>query len=391
MKLDRFVPLLAFALITSALIVIPAERTRDASDVLSFFVTFLTAVAIFALITLGLNIHWGYTGILNFGVAAFFLVGAFTAAVFTKDRPAEGDLSTYVAGFGERLDFIPGIGSDQWLPFLIAILAAATFSGLLALFLSLPALRLRQDYLAIATIGVAELVRRVAIEERGLVNGTRGLPAIPAPLEAGIPTPWGQVLTEPNEYKFIILGFAVFVLVVTFVLVERVVRSPWGRVLRAIREDELTTTASGKNVFAFKAQAFVLGAMVMGVGGAIFSFQRGAIAPQNFDHFFGTFLLWAMLIVGGSGSSRGAIFGAYIVWGFWRTTILLQTYDLPALIETRIFFIRDFAIGALIVLALLLRPRGLLPEERRVSLWLERLTLRGPPRDEPEAPGEQPA
>ncbi len=371
MKWDRLITPVAVVLVTAALVGIPAERSRDLSDVISFLATFGTAVAIFSLITLGLNVQWGYTGVFNFGVMAFFLVGAFVAAVFTKS-PADGEFNRYVGGFGEKLAFLP-FGSDQWLPFLIAILAAAVFCGVLAFLLSLPTLRLREDYLAISMIGIAELLRRVTIEESGLVNGTRGLPGIPAPFEAGIPTPWGQVLTEPDEYKFIILGVSVAILIIAFVLVERVLRSPWGRVLRALREDELTTAASGKNIFAFKSQAFVLGAMIMGVGGAVFAFERGAISPENFTHFFGTFIFWAMLIVGGSGSSRGAILGAYIVWGFWRTTILLQTYDLPDLMESRIFFIRDFLIGVLIVAVLLLRPRGLLPEERQVSRWLERV------------------
>ena len=105
----------------------------------------------------------------------------------------------------------------------------------------------------------------------------------------------------------------------------------------------------------------------MGVGGAGFSFERGAISPENFNHFFGTLIFWAMLIVGGSGSSRGAILGTYIVWGFWRITILLQTYDLPDLMESRIFFIRDFTVGALIVAVLLLRPQGLFPPKGRLA------------------------
>lgn len=376
MKWDRLITPLAVFLVTAVLVVIPAERSRDVGDVISFLVTFGTAVAIFSLITLGLNIQWGYAGVFNFGVMAFFLVGAFVAAIFTKS-PADGEFNRYVGGFGEKLAFLP-FGSDQWLPFLIAIVAAAVFCGVLAFLLSLPTLRLREDYLAISMIGIAELVRRVTIEEAGLVNGTRGLPAIPAPFEAGIPTPWGQVLTEPDEYKFIMLGVAVTVLIIAFILVERVLRSPWGRVLRALREDELATAASGKNIFAFKSQAFVLGAMIMGVGGAVFAFERGAISPLNFTHFFGTFIFWAMLIVGGSGSSRGAILGVYIVWGFWRSTILLQTYDLPDLMESRIFFIRDFLIGVLIVTVLLLRPRGLLPEERQVSLWLDRVRREEP-------------
>ncbi len=368
MRMGRFLTPLTFLFVTAAIVIIPAERSgwdfRD--SVIPFLAFFATFVAIFAIISLGLNVQWGYTGIFNFGVMAFFLVGANTAAIITKP-PASGEFVRYVGGFGNKLDFIPWLDSGQWLPFLFGIAGAALFSGVLAFLLSIPALRLREDYLAIATIGIAELLRRVTIEERGLVNGTRGLPGIPRPL--------GN-LVEPDEYKFVIFGIAVVVLIIVYIALERGIRSPWGRVLRAQREDELATAASGKNVFAFKSQGFVLGAMVIGTGGAIYTYANSSISPDSFTHFFGTFIFWAMLMVGGSGNNKGAILGAYIVWGLWTTTLQIQGYDIPTALSSRIFFIRDFVLGALIVIVLLLRPQGLLPEERRVSIWVERHTRR---------------
>ncbi len=367
MKLDRLITPLAFLFVTAAIIIMPAERSGWNFDgTISFLAFFGTFVAIFAIFTVGLNVQWGYTGIFNFGVMAFFLVGANTAAIITKP-PAETEFVQFVGGFGDKLDFIPLLDSEQWLPFLIGAAGAALACGILAFLLSIPALRLREDYLAIATIGIAELLRRVTIEERGLVNGTRGLPGIPRPLGS---------LVEPDEYKFVIFGIAVVVLIIVYIAVERGIRSPWGRVLRAVREDELTTAASGKNVFAFKSQGFVLGAMIMGVGGAMYAYANSAISPTTFTHFFGTFIFWAMLMVGGSGNNKGAILGAYMVWGFWTITLQLQGYDIPTVLSSRIFFIRDFLLGALIVVVLLLRPRGLLPEERRVSIWVERHTRR---------------
>ncbi len=367
MRMGRLLTPLAFLAITAAIVIMPAERSgwefRDA--VIPFLAFFATFVAIFSIFSIGLNVQWGYTGIFNFGVMAFFLVGANTAAIITKRPPTEkeGQFVQFVGGFGDKLDFIPFLASDQWLPFLFGILGAAVIAGVLAFLLSIPALRLREDYLAIVTIGIAELVRRVTIEERGLVNGTSGLPGIPRPL--------GD-LVEPEEYKFVIFGIAVAVLILVYIAVERGIRSPWGRVLRALREDELTTAASGKNVFAFKTQGFVLGAMIMGIGGAIYAYANSSISPSTFTHFFGTFIIWAMLMVGGSGNNKGAILGAYIVWGLWTITLQLQGYDLPAALSSRIPFIRLFVVGALIIVVLLLRPRGLMPEERRVSIWVER-------------------
>lgn len=388
---------LTFLAITAALVLMPAERSGWNFDrTISFLTVFATFVAIYALLTLGLNVQWGYTGVFNFGVMAFFLVGANVAAIIAKP-PASTEFVEYVGGFGDKLDFIPVLGSEQWLPFLVGVLGAAVFCGVLAFLLSIPALRLREDYLAIATIGIAELLRRVTIEERGLVNGTRGLPGIPRPLDGGIPTPWGRLWDEPDEYKFVILLIASVVLILVFMAVERGIRSPWGRVLRALREDEVATAASGKNVFAFKSQGFVLGAMIIGVGGAIYAYANSAISPDTFTHFFGTFIFWAMLMVGGSGNNKGAIMGAYVVWGLWTITLQLQGYTpahpgplgfaIPDAVQSRIFFIRDFLLGALIVVVLLLRPQGLVPEERRVSIWVERharrLRRRGP------APAEQ--
>ena len=367
MRVGRLLTPATVLLLTAALIIMPAERSGwDIGGVINFLTFFATFVAIYSLFTLGLNVQWGYTGIFNFGVMAFFLVGANVAAIITKP-PASTEYVRYVGGFGDKLAFIPVLNSDQWLPFLFGAAGAALAAGLLAFLLSIPALRLREDYLAIATIGIAELLRRITIEEQGLVNGTRGLTGIPRPL-AG--------LVDPSEYRFVILAIAVVTLVIVYIAVERAIRSPWGRVLRAVREDELATAASGKNVFSFKSQGFVVGAMIMGIGGALYAYANGAVSPTTFTHFFGTFIFWAMLMAGGSGNNKGAILGAYVIWGFWTITLQLQGYDMPGVISSRIFFIRDFLLGSLIVAVLLLRPQGLLPEERRVSIWVERFTKR---------------
>lgn len=361
MRVQRLITPVTLLLITVAVVALPAERSRDFDGTITFLAGFATTVGIYAIFALALNVQWGYTGVFNFGVAAFFLVGAYTAAIFAKP-PADSEFVRYIGGFGDFLS-PPFLDSGQWLPFLVATAAAGLMSGLLAFLLSIPTLRLREDYLAIATIGVAELLRRVTIERRDLVNGTNGL--------IGIPRPFHDYF-DPGDYKFVYLAIVVGVLLLVFIAVERGIRSPWGRVLRALKEDEQVAAADGKNVFAFKMQGFVVGAMIMGVGGAVFAYSRGSVGPATFEHFFATFLFWAMLIVGGSGNNRGAIAGAYVVWGFWTVMLQLNGYDLPDVVRSRIFFIRDFLIGALIVTVLLLRPQGLFPEERRVSIWLDR-------------------
>lgn len=365
------------AIVTVLLVAMPAERARSFDAVINFLLPFLATVAIFAILCIGLNVQWGYTGIFNLGIVAFFMVGAYTAAIFTLP-PADGEFVQYVGGFGDALSFLPALGSDQWLPFVIGIAVAAAASAALAMLLAIPTLRLREDYLAITLVGIGEVVRRITIEEGGLVNGTRGL--------GGIPRPFGGWV-DSADYKYVFLVIAVVALILTYVLVELGIRSPWGRVLRALREDEATAAASGKNVSGFKLQGFVFGAALMGAGGALFVYQQGAASPDTFTHFYGTFIFWAMLIVGGSGNTLGAIVGAYIVWGFWSITLQIQGYDLPAFVEGRIFYFREFLIGAIIVIVLLLNPRGLLPEQIRVSRWLDQRVARIRRSEETPAPG----
>ena len=362
-RLSSLIPAVIIALVTFLILFISYDQSEgNVTGSLNFFVLFLTFVAVYSIFTLGLNIQWGYTGVFNFGVLAFFMVGAYTTAIITKG-PSESEFTQYIGGWGKDLDIAPFLATDQWFPFLVGTAAAGLVAGMLAFLVAIPTLNLREDYLAIATIGIAEFVRRIIIAETDLFNGTRGLTGIPLPLND---------LVDRSDEKYLKLVLAVALVAVVFVLLERAVRSPWGRVLLGIREDELTVAASGKPVFAFKTQSFVVGAVIMGIGGSMYAYVASSFTADTFTHFFHTFLFWAMLIVGGSGNNKGAIAGAYVLWGFWTITSQIQGYDLGSAIETRLPYFRDFTVGTLIVVVLLLRPQGLLPQERRVSIWVER-------------------
>jgi branched-chain amino acid transport system permease protein len=354
-KPSRLVPIVIIAFVTVILIGLPLERTGSFSALLNFLAPTVTTMAIFAMISIGLNVQWGYTGIFNFGVAAFFMVGAYTSGLIAK-MPADGEFVTHIWGFGHLF------GDNDWLAFVVALLASGLIAGILALLLAWPTLRLRDDYLAIALIGAAEVLRRVFIEEQWLANGSRGLGGFPRPFSG---------LVGQEYYRYVFLAIVIALLVLVYVGVELGIRSPWGRVLRALREDEPSTAASGKNVTAFKIQGFVLGAIIIGVAGGLFGFQQGAIAPESFTHFFGTFIFWAMLIAGGSGNMLGAIVGTYVIWGLWSTSLQLQGYALPQILEGRIPYLRDMLVGLIIVVVLLINPRGLFPEQARVSRWLD--------------------
>ncbi|MCP5046104.1 MAG: branched-chain amino acid ABC transporter permease, partial [bacterium] len=158
--------------------------------------------------------------------------------------------------------------------------------------------------------------------------------------------------------------------VIIYLLIERAIRSPWGRVLRAIREDEVSAAMSGKDIFNFKMQSLIFGAMVMGAGGALFAHYMKAVSPDIFTPLYGTFIIWVMLIAGGSGNNKGAILGAYVIWGIWIGTQLLTDF-LPYTLKARAPYIRFLVIGIILEIILIYRPQGILGEEKKVSRMLE--------------------
>ena len=321
----------------------------DIVGILNYGVGFAIMAGIYSIFSLGLNVHWGYTGLFNIGIAGFFAVGAYTSALMTTPPPEASLVEDFVFGGNWAGQAFLDLGIDLW--FILGLAAAAAACGAIALIIGYVTLRLRDDYLAIATLGIAETVRLFFLNEKWAANGSKGLYRIPEFLGDWV---------SPQHYDYLYLVVVLVVLGILFLAVERVVNSPWGRVLRAVREDEVAAEASGKDVSRFKLQAFILGAVIMGIGGALYAHHIRFISPVTFDPLLATFVIWAMLMVGGSGNNRGAILGAFVVWGIWSGTQFLPgVFSDPNL--------RLFMIGALIVAIILLRPGGLLGEERRVA------------------------
>ena len=317
---------------------------------LNYLTGFAIMAVIYSIFTLGLNVHWGYTGLFNIGVAGFFALGAYTSALLTTATPDPLKFEDYI--FSGNLPVSLGVfnlGIDLW--FLVALLGAGAVCGLIALIIGSVTIRLRGDYLAIATLGIAESVRHIFLNEKWLANGYKGLYRIPKFLGDWV---------SPQSYDDLYLVVALIVLAVIYFAVERTIKSPWGRVLKAIREDELTAAASGKNVFSYKLQSFMLGAVIMGIGGALYAHNIRFVDPKTFDPLLATFIIWAMLMVGGSGNNKGAILGAFTVWGIWAGTQFL-----PGFLSDPNF--RFIMVGLLIVAVILLRPGGILGEERKLS------------------------
>ena len=318
-------------------------------DLFSYGAFFLVTALSYALICLGLNIQWGQTGLFNVGVAGFVAVGAYASALLTTPATA--------GRFG---------GFD--LPIAVGWIGAMLAAGLCAGIVGAVTLRLRADYLAITTFGIAVAIQLVALNAQGLTGGPFGIGFIPRPFAALAETPLAFDLAH--------LALVGAVTAVAFFALERLARSPWGRVLRAIREDETAAASLGKNANRYRLQAFILGGAVMGLAGAVQAHFIGFIAPDNYVPAL-TFQVWAMLIVGGSGNNRGAVLGAVVVWGLWSLSGFAVSALFPPGQQARAAALQIVAIGVMLALILLLRPRGLLGEEKTVSRHIAATDLAG--------------
>ena len=327
--------------------------------IVNYIVFFAITAGTYGILSLGLNIQWGYTGLFNIGIAGFYALGAYTAALVSGPPPDAWDGRIF-GGFE--------------LPFLVGLLAAALICGIVALLIGIPTLRLKADYLAIATIGIAETIRLVLKNESWLTNGVWGLQQIPSPLynpiHGGVAKFLGGHPNLPSwvhdlifkSYNWFYLLLVLGILFILYLIIQRLVHSPWGRVVKAIREDEDVAAMSGKNTFSFRIQALVLGAMIMGIGGSLYAHYARFISPASFKPLYGTFLIWVMLVLGGSGNNKGAILGSFVVWGIWAGTDFLTGYF--PFTATQAASLRIIIIAVLLEVILLWRPQGLLPQEK---------------------------
>lgn len=313
-------------------------------EIISYGAFFLTLALTYAIMCLGLNVQWGQTGLFNVGVAGFVGIGAYVSAILTTpDAPGR------LGGFD--------------LPIVVGWLAAVAASALAAALLAMLTIRLRSDYLAIATFGFAVVVQLAALNLQSITGGPFGV--------TFIPRPFGALAANPLVFGLLNLGLVLAVTLTIYAILEHLMRSPWGRVLRAIREDETAATALGKDATTFRIQAFAVGGAIMGLAGAVQGHFIGYISPDGYVPIL-TFQVWAMLIVGGSGNNRGAILGAIVVWALWAASGTLISAVVPPDQQARASALKIVVIGLGICLVLLLRPRGLLGELTTVSRHVAR-------------------
>ena len=394
-----------------------------------------------AIMALGVNLQWGFAGLFNVGIMGFvalgglatvlvsmpatpgawqaggapvigaLMLGAATvvAAVILMTKMKAGKLRSFsvfgvlvVGFFVYRGLFDPAVGLIEdidpaatgylgglGLPILLAWPAGGLLAAAVAWLIGKTALGLRSDYLAIATLGISEIIIAVMKNEDWLGRGVKnvvGLPR-PAPYEVDLQSNTAfieranglgldAVTASTLWVKLIYAGLFTVVLVILFVMAQRALHSPWGRMMRAIRDNEFAAEAMGKNVTARHLQIFVLGSAVCGIAGAMMTTLDGQLTPGTYQPLRFTFLIWVMVIVGGSGSNLGSVLGGFLIWWLWvmvepMGSVLMNfvTYGMTDgywmkdhLLES-VAHMRLLTMGLVLLLVLRFSPRGLIPEK----------------------------
>ncbi len=292
----------------------------------AYLISIATYVGFFMLLALALNLQWGMTGMVNFGVAGFYAIGAYTSGLLTQS-----------------------LGVPVGLAMPTAALAGFVAGAVVALL----SIRLRSDFLAIVTLGFGETVRLITLNEDEITGGPRGLPIDARPF-AG--------MFDREVYPLVYLGLVWAVVALAFVIAETIRRAPLGRTLRAIREDDVVAEVLGKNLLAHRVSVFAIGGAFMGAAGALYAHYVQNISPEVFLPMVAIFI-WMSVIVGGAGNNWGLLLGAGIVMTILEGSRFLGDV-VPGLDAEKLSAIRIILIGVLLIVILRVSPRGLLPEPR---------------------------
>lgn len=302
----------------------------------------------YALAAIGLSVHFGFAGLLNMGIAAYMAIGAYGYAI---------SILTF--------------GLPWWVGILIAMVASVIFS----LILGIPTLRLRGDYLAIVTIAAAEIVRLLFLstEFDAITGSADGLSGYHSSFRASNPIPPGTYGFGPwvyNENGWWVRIIGIILVAIAVLIVWAIMRSPWGRVLRGIREDEDAVRSLGKNVFSYKLQALVLGGIFGSLGGIIYALPS-SVNPGVYVTSL-TFFVWTALLLGGAATIFGPVLGAVLYWvvqAFLSNFLpaLVQAGLLPFMSTTQAQTLRFILVGVALMLLVIYRPQGILGNKKELT------------------------
>ena len=404
----------------------------------------LNLCLISSIMALGINVQWGYAGLFNAGIMGFAALGGVAAVLVSAapvteawDAGGDGVLAalgvlivtvgaivfvrrkfrseqllrsvltavTFIAGFIVcRVIFSPAIEAIEavepaktgflggfGLPIILSWVVGGAFAAGAAWVVGKVTLGLRSDYLAIATLGISEIIVAILKNEDWLARGVKNVNGLPRPVPYEVDVQKSEFYQEiAAQLGFSIIEFSslfvklcyaglfLIVLCIIFYLSEKALRSPWGRMMRAIRDNEAAASAMGKNVTGRHLQVFILGSAIIGIAGAMLTTLDGQFTPSSYQPLRFTFLIWVMVIVGGSGNNLGSIIGGFIIWFFWIEAEPLGLWFMDALTAgmgdqnpLRLHLIasashmRLIMMGLILLLVLRFSPKGLLPERNR--------------------------
>ncbi len=405
----------------------------------------LNLCLISAIMSIGINIQWGNSGIVNFGVMGFAAIGGLCGVLISmpptlevwKDGTAviliilfsfliSGILvkkflkkfiynkylkillsitfiifSLYLIKsiFIPSINFIENTNSAKTgyigglnLPIIFSWPIAGLFCGVIAFLIGKIALGLRSDYLAIATLGISEIIIYIIKNEEWLARGVKNVNGLPRPVPYEIDLQKNEFIqTLSNTLNLSVIELSslivkglysilfILVLLIIFFLLQKAIKSPWGRMMRAVRDNEISAEAMGINVKKRHLQVFIIGSAIIGISGAMLTTLDGQFTPSSYQPLRYTFLIWIMVIIGGSGNNHGAIIGAFAIWFFWIqaepigiflieliTIFLSDQNEMKLYLLNHAAYMRLLLMGLVLILALRFFPKGIIEEEKRL-------------------------
>ena len=336
---------------------------------LTFIIDLLAFIGIFAIIALSLNIEFGYAGIPNFGKLLAVAGGAF----FVGAVP--GRVLAFLYGLMDNLDYVGDntkilfgvnkiLSADAFSSIallLISLICAASAGAVLGFIASYPAIRLKEDYLAITLLAMAEILRTIGYNYEDLVGGTKGI---------AIPDPFRWV---GGELRYTVATITILIVLGLIMLyVEFLARSPLGRTLRAIRDDELSAEAYGKDIVKFRMKTLMIGSAIAAIGGALYAFLSGSVTAVGFDRVTHTFWPWVMVVIGGAANNFGVLLGAAVFVTLRKVITFYKELFKPYL-PFDVVWMEYLLLGIILIIVLIYRPEGILPEKPSRTLSMKRI------------------